>query len=75
MPCGRVRTMPEALEDPQIEPRQMLIPLEDPELHGFRVIGNPIKLSDNPPRALAAPAKARRAHHGSMLDEISRNST
>ena len=46
--CGRVRTMPEALEDPQIEPRQMLIPFDDPELGGFRVIGNPIKLSDTP---------------------------
>jgi formyl-CoA transferase len=55
--CGRVRTIPEALEDPQIEPRQMLIPLEDPELKGFRVIGNPIKLSDNPPRLYRRPPK------------------
>jgi formyl-CoA transferase len=55
--CGRVRTVPEALEDPQIEPRQMLIPLDDPELNGFRVIGNPIKLSDSPPQLFRRPPK------------------
>ena len=55
--CGRVRTIPEALEDPQIEPRQMLIPLEDPELDGFRVIGNPIKLSQNPPTLYRRPPR------------------
>jgi crotonobetainyl-CoA:carnitine CoA-transferase CaiB-like acyl-CoA transferase len=46
VPCGRVRTVAEALEDPQIEPRQMLLELDDPGLAGFKVLGNPIKLSD-----------------------------
>jgi crotonobetainyl-CoA:carnitine CoA-transferase CaiB-like acyl-CoA transferase len=55
--CGRVRTVPEALGDPQIEPRQMLIPLDDPELGGFKVIGNPIKLSDSPPAQTRRPPK------------------
>jgi crotonobetainyl-CoA:carnitine CoA-transferase CaiB-like acyl-CoA transferase len=55
--CGRVRTVPQALEDPQIEPRQMLIPLDDPELGGFKVIGNPIKLSDSPPTLRRRPPK------------------
>jgi crotonobetainyl-CoA:carnitine CoA-transferase CaiB-like acyl-CoA transferase len=55
--CGRVRTVPEALGDPQIEPRQMLIPLDDPELGGFKVIGNPIKLSDTPPVLTRRPPK------------------
>jgi formyl-CoA transferase len=53
VPCGRVRTVAEALQDPQIEPRQMLLGFDDPELAGFRVLGNPIKLSANgarPPR-------------------------
>ena len=72
--CGRVRTIPEALEDPQIEPRQMLIPLEDPELHGFRVLGNPIKLSENPPRLYRRPPKLGE-HTAEVLDEISRDST
>ena len=55
--CGCVRTVPQALEDPQIEPRQMLIPLDDPELGGFKVIGNPIKLSDSPPVLTRRPPK------------------
>lgn len=48
VPCGRVRTVPEALADPQVAARQMFIPFDDPELAGFRVLGNPIKLSDTP---------------------------
>ena len=72
--CGRVRTIPEALEDPQIEPRQMLIPLEDPELNGFRVIGNPIKLSQDPPRLYRRPPRLGE-HTSEVLEEISRNST
>ena len=47
VPCGRVRTVSEALNDPQVEPRQMLLGFDDPELNGFRVLGNPIKLSAN----------------------------
>jgi crotonobetainyl-CoA:carnitine CoA-transferase CaiB-like acyl-CoA transferase len=69
VPCGRVRTIPEALEDSQIEPRQMLIPLEDPELAGFRVVGNPIKLSDNPPRLFRRPPKLGE-HTQEVLGEL-----
>jgi formyl-CoA transferase len=67
--CGRVRTVPEALEDPQIEPRQMLIPLDDPELSGFRVIGNPIKLSDSPPQLFRRPPKLGE-HTAEVLQEL-----
>ena len=64
--CGRVRTVPEALADPQIEPRQMLIPLEEPA--GFRVLGNPIKLSDSPPRMTRRPPKLGE-HTQEVLEE------
>ncbi len=67
--CGRVRTVPEALEDPQIGPRQMLIPLDDPELNGFRVIGNPIKLSDSPPQLFRRPPKLGE-HTAEVLKEL-----
>ena len=53
VPCGRVRSVADALQDPQVEPRQMLLGFDDPELAGFRVLGNPIKLSAGgarPPR-------------------------
>ena len=52
----------------------MLIPLEDPELKGFRVLGNPIKLSENPPRLYRRPPKLGE-HTAEVLDEISRDST
>jgi formyl-CoA transferase/CoA:oxalate CoA-transferase len=45
VPCGRVRTVEEALQDPQVEARQMLLDFGDPEMKGLRVLGNPIKLS------------------------------
>jgi crotonobetainyl-CoA:carnitine CoA-transferase CaiB-like acyl-CoA transferase len=64
-----VRTIPEALEDPQIEPRQMLIPLEEPEFGGFRVIGNPIKLSDSPARFSRRPPKLGE-HTREVLSEL-----
>ena len=45
VPCGRVRTVAEALEDPQVEARQMLLDFSEPDMRGLRVLGNPIKLS------------------------------
>ena len=69
VPCGRVRTILEALEDPQIGPREMLIPLEDAEFKGFRVIGNPVKLSDDPPRLYRRPPGLGE-HTTEVLDEI-----
>jgi formyl-CoA transferase len=57
VPCGRVRTVSQALADPQVGPRQMFIPFDDPELHGFRVLGNPIKLSESPADLSRRPPK------------------
>ena len=47
VPCGQVRTVSEAVADPQVEARQMFFGFDDPELQGFRVLGNPIKLSEH----------------------------
>jgi CoA:oxalate CoA-transferase len=68
VPCGRVRSVAEALADPQIEPRQMLLELDDPQLSGFRVLGNPIKLSNHPQ---GTPAR-RPPHLGEHTQEILR---
>ena len=45
VPCGRVRTVAEALRDPQVDARQMLLDFGEPDMKGLRVLGNPIKLS------------------------------
>src|SRR5215510_530107 len=57
VPCGRVRTVSQALADPQVQPRQMFIPFDDPELGSFRVLGNPIKLSETPADLSRRPPK------------------
>ncbi|MDR1990766.1 MAG: CoA transferase [Acidobacteriaceae bacterium] len=69
VPCGRVRTIAEALQDPQVEPREMFIGFDDEALAGFKVIGNPIKLSDNPADVRQRPPKLGE-HTEEILDEL-----
>jgi crotonobetainyl-CoA:carnitine CoA-transferase CaiB-like acyl-CoA transferase len=66
VPCGRVRTIEEVLQDPQLAFRQMLVDV--PTSEGVvKVPGNPVKLSDvpaiapAPPPALGADTDAIRA--------------
>ena len=52
IPVGRVRSVPEALSNPQAADRQMLIEVEHPTVGRMRMTGNPIKMSglpDTPP--------------------------
>ncbi len=70
VPCGRVRTVAEALADPQVEARQMLIPFPDEaELGEFRVLGNPIKLSDSPADLSRRPPRLGE-HTSEILEEL-----
>ena len=48
VPCGRLRTVVEAMADPQLAARNMMMTLEQPELGGFKVPSLPIKLSRTP---------------------------
>ena len=45
VPCGRVRTVEEAIADPQLQARDMVLQFEVPGLGTVKNIGNPIKLS------------------------------
>ena len=45
IPVGRVRSVPEALSNPQTADRQMLIEVEHPTVGRMRMTGNPIKMS------------------------------
>jgi len=49
VPCGRVRSIDEALADPQVTARQMLVTMPHQWLGEVSVIGNPMKLSQTPP--------------------------
>ena len=48
VPCGEVRNIGEALDDPQLEARQMVLDIPHAELGRIRTLGNPIKLSKTP---------------------------
>ena len=55
VPSGRVRTVPEALADPQVALRDMVVPLDHDTIPDFRVTGTPVKLSATPARPRSAP--------------------
>jgi crotonobetainyl-CoA:carnitine CoA-transferase CaiB-like acyl-CoA transferase len=48
VPCGRVRTLAEALRDPQVNERQMVLTMPHAALGTVRSLGNPVKLSRTP---------------------------
>ena len=48
IPVGRVCSVPEALSNPQVVDRQMLIEVEHPTVGRMRMTGNPIKMSGLP---------------------------
>ena len=52
---GPVNTVAEALEDPHLHAREMVVELTHPEYGPFRYLGIPIKLSDTPGRLASAP--------------------
>jgi len=79
VPCGAVRSVTEALADPQLTARRMIVPLEHAVVGSVRVLGNPLKLSDTPaeihtpPPALGQHTDAILKHDvGLSDDEISR---
>lgn len=64
IPCARVNNVAQALSDPQVRHREMVVKLEHPEGGSVEVPGNPIKLSNTtqetyaPPPLLGADTKA-----------------
>ena len=69
VPCGEVRTLAEALEDPQMAAREMVVELAHPELGPIRSLGNPIKLSRTPP-VLDRPPPSLGQHTAEILGAL-----
>ena len=46
IPVGRVRSVAEAFENPQVKARNMMIEVEHPTIGRMKMTGNPIKMSD-----------------------------
>ena len=69
LPCGEVRTVPQALADPQLAARGMILELEHPKAGRIRQTGSPLKLS----AAGGSPASApplRGQHNAEVYGRI-----
>ena len=69
VPCGAVRSVPEALSDPQVSARRMIEAVEHSVLGSMKVLGTPIKLSDTPSAIRTAPP-ALGQHTNAVLEEL-----
>ena len=63
--CAPVRTLGDALDDPQTEINNMLCPIDHPVLGQMTVIGSPVHLSDAPMQVHRLPPRL-----GEHTDEV-----
>ena len=69
VPTGPIQTVPEALEDPQIRARNMVVDIAAaPGRPAFRCAGNPIKMSALPDPATRGPAPSLDGDRAAILD-------
>jgi formyl-CoA transferase/CoA:oxalate CoA-transferase len=66
VPSGAVRTVTEALVDPQLAAREMIVPLEHLTVGPIRVLGTPLKLSATP-AAVRMPPPTLGQHTAAIL--------
>jgi formyl-CoA transferase len=69
VPCGRVRTMREAVEHPQIGPRQLLVHQTHPQFGELTTLGSVVKLSRTPAE-IRRPAPALGEHTAEVLGDL-----
>ena len=69
VPCGAVRSVPEALSDPQVAARRMIEAVEHATLGIVKVLGVPIKLSETPGSVRTAPPVLGQ-HTAQVLSEL-----
>ena len=70
VPCGQVNSVREALDDPQLLARQMVVDIPRAELGTVRVLGNPIKLSRTP-AVIDRPPPGLGEHNDEILGQLS----
>ena len=69
VPCGAVKSVPEALSDPQVSARHMIEAVEHAVLGPLKVLGTPIKLSDTAASVRTAPPTLGQ-HTDAVLAEL-----
>ncbi|MDP1718343.1 MAG: CoA transferase, partial [Burkholderiales bacterium] len=55
VPCGRINSVKQALDDPHTAARRMVETVEHPAIGALKVIGTPFKFSDTPTSVRLAP--------------------
>lgn len=70
VPNGPINDVAQALNDPQIRARNMVVQMEDPDGPSLMMAGNPIKLSDIDDPATRPPAPKLDADRAAILAEL-----
>ena len=70
VPCGRVRSVRQALEDPQVPVREMLMRQPHKDLGTVTTVGNPVKLSRTPAVIMLPPPRLGE-HTAEVLQQLS----
>jgi CoA:oxalate CoA-transferase len=70
IPCGPINNVAQALENPQVAPRNMLVETDDPKAGKVRLAGNPIKLAAFADPKTRPPAPELDADRAKILKEL-----
>lgn len=71
VPCGRINSLSEVVEDPQVKARRAIVDYEHPVAGIFRGVGTPWRLASDPEdRQARLPAPLRGEHGREILGEI-----
>jgi CoA:oxalate CoA-transferase len=75
VPCSPINDVAQALANPQVRARNMVVRIDDPAAGALDVAGNPIKLSDFPDPQTRGPAPELDAHREALLAELEARQT
>jgi formyl-CoA transferase/CoA:oxalate CoA-transferase len=70
VPCGAVRSIDQALADPQIAARAMVETLNHPSIGALKTLGLPVKLSDTPGTIQTAPPRLGEHTHKVLSTDL-----
>jgi formyl-CoA transferase/CoA:oxalate CoA-transferase len=70
VPCGSIRTIAEALADPQLDAREMIAAVEHTTAGRLQVLGVPIKLSATPGSVRTAPPTLGQHTESVLRDDL-----
>lgn len=68
IPCGLIQSVGQVCDSPQVQAREMVVPLDHPKAGPIRVTGVPIKLSATP-GAVTAPPPLLGEHTSEILND------